>query len=342
MLFIFGKFNYLLLIEFIISLTCIGYSIPNLYSFYVMQFFSGLLAASNVTVSVLILTEFFPKTVSGRTGPLLYVSITGMILLSYTINFIFPSDDQVVDNYIPIFGWIIIISLVRSLLIITIYCGKETPVQIVKNSTNIENKESKSRKKLCWVLSTVYQKDQVELIAHDLIESRKEELKGSPKISFWQLFSSRYRLAFIISCTLNMMQHFTGINFLVFYAKTFFDEVNNNGDEMNIVLGIANVFGGFTCIYMIARFGRRFNLKQSALNLCISMFSLAVGVQFKMTLLCSFSVIIFMISFAFGLGGSMAIYSSEITHASGLGYAVSIQWISAAIIGKFVPIVLNL
>lgn len=120
------------------------------------------------------------------------------------------------------------------------------------------------------------------------------------------------------------MQQISGVNFLIFYAKTFFDEVSGNGDQMNIALGVANFFGGFLCIYMISKFGRRFNLKQCSFNLSVSMLALGIGVYFKFTFLSFCSVIIYMLSFAFGLGGTLPVYCSEMTPASGLGLAVAI------------------
>lgn len=111
---------------------------------------------------------------------------------------------------------------------------------------------------------------------------------------------------------------------------------------MNVTLGVANFLGGFLCLYMISKFGRRFNLKQCVFNLMISMIGLAIGVQFEFAYLCFFSVIIFMLSFAFGIGGTIAVYSSEICPASGLGLATSLQWMISALVGKFVPVLLDL
>lgn len=221
-----GRINLLLIIEFGVALACVGFAIPNLYVFYLTQFMSGMLAASNVTVSVLVLTELFPAIVSSRMGTLIYLSLTGMILLSFTINFIFTDDQQIEDNYILIFGWIIIIAVTRFILIAVFFCGKDTPVNLVKTSPDIDKKESGSRKKLEWVLSSIYQKEEVPAIVNDLIRQKKEAEEEGPQVSFWNLFSKKYRLAFWVACTLNFMQQLSGVNFLIFYSKTFFDDIN--------------------------------------------------------------------------------------------------------------------
>jgi Sugar (and other) transporter len=49
------------------------------------------------------------------------------------------------------------------------------------------------------------------------------------------------------------------------------------------------------------------------------------------------SVILYMLSFAIGLGGTMPLYCSEIIPAVGVGMGVALQWLSSGIIAYIVP-----
>lgn len=113
----------------------------------------------------------------------------------------------------------------------------------------------------------------------------------------------------------------SGVNFLIFYTKKFFDNVSNNGDTMNIVLGVTNILGGFLGIPLVQGFGRRFNLRTCCIGMMISMFSLAVGIYTVNRWICMAAVMSYMLHFAYGLGGTMPVFVAEIAPSNAVGIA---------------------
>lgn len=55
----------------------------------------------------------------------------------------------------------------------------------------------------------------------------------------------------------------------------------------------------------------------------------------------AFSAVIFTLAFAAGFGGTMPLYCAEIIPSVGVGLGCALQWVVAAIIGKYVPVVLE-
>ena len=75
---------------------------------------------------------------------------------------------------------------------------------------------------------------------------------------------------------------------------------------------------------MVDKFGRRFNLKYGAFLNMISLCIMALGVALNTTILPTIAVICFMLSFAFGLGGTTPLFCTEIISSNGVGVASAV------------------
>lgn len=106
---------------------------------------------------------------------------------------------------------------------------------------------------------------------------------------------------------------------------------------MTLVIGAANVFGGILGTLTIERFGRKFNMKYGALVQAISFAILNAGIFFKNAWLPMIAVILYMLAFAIGFGGTMMMFCAEIIPPVGLGIAIALQFSAASLIGWAVP-----
>lgn len=104
---------------------------------------------------------------------------------------------------------------------------------------------------------------------------------------------------------------------------------------MNLLLATANMLGGFLGAYMVQNFGRRFNLRYGCLINIIAMYTLGLSIYMEITVLQAISVIVFMLSYAVGIGGTTTLYTSEIISSSGVGIATAMQWLISALVGKY-------
>lgn len=128
---------------------------------------------------------------------------------------------------------------------------------------------------------------------------------------------------------------------MIFYTKDFFDNISHNGSTMNLLLGVMNMVGGILGVPLIAAFGRRFNLIASSLFMSIAMAIMGVGVSMNDKYVCMIAVMLYMLNFAYGLGGTLAVYTAEIVPPLGVGFATAVQWMFSAIIAKVTPIILQ-
>jgi hypothetical protein len=106
---------------------------------------------------------------------------------------------------------------------------------------------------------------------------------------------------------------------------------------MTIVIGIANSLGGVLGTLTIERFGRTFNMKYGALIQGLSFGLLNLGIWLNSGWLPIVAVVLYMLAFAVGFGGTMVMYCAEIIPAVGLGMAVAIQYLASTFIGWVVP-----
>lgn len=93
---------------------------------------------------------------------------------------------------------------------------------------------------------------------------------------------------------------------------------------MNLLLGVMNIIGGIIGVPLIGGFGRRFNLISSSLFMFIAMCTLGLGVKREDTYICMVAVMMYMLNFAYGLGGTLAVYTAEIVPPLGVGMATAV------------------
>lgn len=151
--------------------------------------------------------------------------------------------------------------MIRFLLIFVLFFNIYTPVFLInKGGKEIQDKSSSYYKRLTDSLSLVYKETEVPKIADDMIQANIEKNKSGEEVSVTDLFSSKYRTAFISALIGNAAQQLCGINFLVFYTYNFFNKISDDGNTMNLVLAVMNILGGFIGVPLIEKMGRRFNL----------------------------------------------------------------------------------
>lgn len=76
---------------------------------------------------------------------------------------------------------------------------------------------------------------------------------------------------------LNILQQLSGINFLIFFSTSIFDDLSGNGSTATIVIAVSNLVGGIIGSYTVGKFGRKFNMQYSALIMAISFGFLSLG-----------------------------------------------------------------
>jgi sugar porter (SP) family MFS transporter len=149
----------------------------------------------------------------------------------------------------------------------------------------------------------------------------------------------------VIACLLQIIQQFTGINAIIYYAPQIFSSIGLSGNSVNLlatgVVGIINFFSTIPAILFLDRWGRRKVLIIGAIGMGVS--QLIVGTLIAVYkdkwatnrsagwATCVF-IWIYISNFAFSIGCVNWIIPSEIyppgVRGKGVGVAISSNWLT--------------
>ncbi|KAK9428641.1 general substrate transporter [Lipomyces doorenjongii] len=172
---------------------------------------------------------------------------------------------------------------------------------------------------------------------------------------YLELFTVRHlRKRTIIACLLQIIQQFTGINAIIYYAPQIFKAIGLSSNSVNLlatgVVGIINFCSTIPAIMFLDRWGRRKVLMIGAVGMGIS--QLIVGTLFAVYkhtwaehtaagwAACVF-VWIYISNFAFSIGCVNWIMPSEMfppaTRGKAVGLAIALNWLTNFIVALITP-----
>ena len=224
---------------------------------------------------------------------------------------------------------------ILKMILMPFYLRSDTPKYIYQN---LEDK-TQAKEQILKGFSFIYDEKDVESVANDAINFyEQQESKGT--VGFSSLFSGSLRTRVISGVYLTFAQQISGINFLIFYSNDLFKS-SGKDKEMTIVVGMSNFIGSFIALYAIGKFGRKFNIVWGVLMQCVGFILLYVGYSQNEFWIQALSVVIYIVFFAIGLGGSLMAYLSEILPPAGISIALAVQWLVTALIGQFLLTLVN-
>ena len=294
-----------------------------------------------VAIPPLYINEIVPSEIQGKLGSLVQFQVTFGIFVSFALCIILPAthpDKHFTNDYwIGIYLFPIIPSLIQIFLFLFVY-KYDSPKWLI---------DSKSEKKLEYLMKTLYVNNWEAYLNKLLEEERKKEsllTKESGKLKdpgFSDLFSIKgYRKALIIACTLSMLQQMTGINSFIFYSSQIFKKIGGDADLTNTftaILGLCNM--GFTmfCLLFIEKYGRKFMLIQGCIGMCLCQGVLFVFEIAKMPIEALYLpvMLVYVGFFESSLGPVLWIYCGETLTDKGIGLAVCVNWLCTGIIGFY-------
>ena len=185
-----------------------------------------------------------------------------------------------------------------------------------------------------------------------------DEIRESLKIkqSGWSLFkgNSNFRRAVYLGVLLQIMQQFTGMNVIMYYAPKIFEIAGftNTTEQMwgTVIVGLVNVLATFIAIGLVDRWGRKPTLKLGFLVMAIGMGILgtmlhvgihsSTGQYFAIAML-----LMFIIGFAMSAGPLIWVLCSEIQPLKGRDFGITVStatnWIANMIVGATFLTMLN-
>ncbi|MCR3755263.1 MAG: galactose:H(+) symporter [Candidatus Westeberhardia cardiocondylae] len=299
----------------------------NVESLIIARILLGLAVGITSYTAPLYLSEIAPEKIRGSMISMYQLMITIGILVAYLSDTVF--------SYSGSWRWMLgIITIPAVLLFIGVLFLPGSPRWLAFHG------RYKEAKKVLNMLRD--SKEQVKKELNEIQDSLKIEQSG------WQLFkeNNNFRRAVFLGILLQIMQQFTGMNVIMYYAPKIFCLAGFN-DTINqmwgtVFVGLINVLSTFIAISLVDNWGRKPTLKLGfgvmSVSMIILSFLLLIGVNNSFQKY--FSVIMlmfFIIGFAMSAGPLVWVLCSEIQPLKGRDFGITIStstnWIANMIVG---------
>lgn len=329
----FGRRNTNLAFDVYTALVIILMMVEKLWVMQFARFFIGFSATSSMMAAGLMLVECYPTRLSADANMVLYVILSGFLLISFLQQAIL-SPEFMARHWRLLLLYPILVSMSRFAYLYK-YLKFESPADTLHWSD--PKQPEKTLETLITNLNEVYDDPNVPEVAKRLLNNHmKTSHENRP--GMLDMFTTKYRGALISGMVVMIGQQTSGINFFVFYTTELFDQVSGNGKLASVMFGLGMLVGGFGGLYAINRYTRKAILKNGTLFQGFSIVAVVVLVTFGWHLPMVIFVFGYGCSFAVGLGATAIFYNNEILPPAGVGLTRTVNWIVTGFIGKIGPI----
>ncbi|CEL07628.1 Putative MFS glucose transporter [Aspergillus calidoustus] len=164
-----------------------------------------------------------------------------------------------------------------------------------------------------------------------------------PPVTMGQVFTDPYyRPAIIAVVGIMIAQQFTGINSIIMYSVSLLQSIlPTTAALLSVVISAINLIMTLACSPLPDKIGRKFCLLLSITGMGSTSTLLALGIYFNVKALSAVAVLLFVASFAVGVGPVPFILASELVGPEAVGatqsWALAANWISTFIVAQFFP-----
>jgi SP family galactose:H+ symporter-like MFS transporter len=319
---------------FVIGSLCSAFA-PNNDVLLISRVLLGLAVGIASFTAPLYLSEIAPERIRGSMISMYQLMITIGILGAYLSDTAF--------SYSGSWRWMLgIITLPALLLFVGVFFLPRSPRWLASRGRDAE-----ARKVLEMLRDTTEQ-----------AKAELDEIRESLKIkqSGWALFkdSKNFRRAVYLGVLLQVMQQFTGMNVIMYYAPKIFDLAGfaSTAQQMwgTVIVGLVNVLATFIAIGLVDRWGRKPTLKLGFLVMAIGMGTLGTMMNIGMDTPAAqyfaiLMLLMFIVGFAMSAGPLIWVLCSEIQPLKGRDFGITcsttVNWIANMIVGATFLTMLN-
>jgi MFS transporter, SP family, arabinose:H+ symporter len=318
-----GRKKTLIGIGILFFVSSIGAAIaPEVYSFMLSRFISGLSIGASSVVAPLYIAEVAPPKFRGRMVISFQLNIVTGILIAYLSNYLLQGVGGA-DDWRWMLGVVAFPSLIFSLLMLKV---PETPR---------------------WLL--LFKKDepaarQVLALTGEVTDQLVEDIKASVPGARQTLFNRRFLKPVMLAFLLAFFNQLSGINAIIYFAPKVFEMAGIGRDAAllsSVGIGIINLL--FTIIgwYLIDRYGRRTLMYIGSIGYIVSLALIAYSFNTGQHTFITGYVFLFIAAHAIGQGAVIWVFISEIfpneVRAEGTSFGCLTHWVFAALVAQVFP-----
>ncbi|WP_282167979.1 sugar porter family MFS transporter [Shewanella japonica] len=255
-----GRKKTLVIISFIYIISAVLSVMATSFESLVVARFIGGLAFTSLSVAAMYIGEIAPSHLRGKLVSIIQINIVVGLSIAYFANFAILEISEsaypwVASLHIDTHTWRwmlgieILPAIVWFLLLLNI---PQSPRWLI-----MKRKEDKAKLIINQFNNTTQCEDEVAQIKQSLKSHNEKE-------SFWvlfkSLFDSKVRGVVILGLTIGIVQQITGINAIMFYAPTVFEQLGIGTDAaffQAVVVGLVSIIFTVVAILLIDKLGRR-------------------------------------------------------------------------------------
>ncbi|PMH45314.1 MFS transporter [Vibrio sp. 10N.286.49.B3] len=250
-----GRKNTLILIAGLYVFSAVGSALSTSYEMLVAARFIGGLAFSSLSLASMYIGEVAPSRLRGKLVSCNQFNIVIGLSMAYFINYylvINVSESIYLLSSEGIWRTMLASELVPATLWFgLLFTVPESPRWLI---TRGKVKEAKK------VLSKLYAPDTLMDTVKEINATMQEDKQPAFGHQLKSLITSKYRTALVIGVTIAIVQGITGMNAILFYAPTVFEQVGFGGNaafQQAIYIGLTSVIFTVIAIMFIDKLGRR-------------------------------------------------------------------------------------
>lgn len=275
-----GRKKTLLLIASLYLVSAITSALaPSFETLWAARLLGGL-AFTSLSLASMYTGEIAPAKIRGKLVTMNQVTIGLGLSAAYFSNYLLLQMVESPPEWMLNLGfadnvwrWMLGIEILPALIwLLLLFVIPESPRWLVLNGREDEARSVLARLNPANEVDALVAEIKQSALAGDQAPSVKEQFKD--------MFSSRYRMAVTIGVTIALVQALTGINAIMFYAPTVFEQVGVGTDSaffQSLVLGLVALVFTFVALATIDRYGRRILLIVGLTTAAISLLVCAWG-----------------------------------------------------------------
>ncbi|TYR79337.1 sugar porter family MFS transporter [Priestia megaterium] len=272
----FGRKKILILSAILFIISSLGSALANTVTVLVVwRIIGGIGVGITALLSPLYIAEIAPAHVRGRLVSLNQLAIVIGIFVVYFVNAAIANNGEIAWNVEIGWRWMLAMGVIPSVLFFVLLLFiAESPRWLEQKGRRDEalrvlkrmnNDESDAKEQLAEIQATI-----------------KSEGMGSIK----QLFKPGFRMALFIGSVLVLLQQFSGINAIMYYAPEIFKSAGAGEGTafiQTVLIGATNLLFTLVAIWLIDKLGRKVLLAAGSASMSISLIAIATAFHFGYT-----------------------------------------------------------
>ncbi|CAL5867906.1 uncharacterized protein PFLUO_LOCUS2128 [Penicillium psychrofluorescens] len=307
------------------------------------RFLSGIGSGAAIVVGPIFISEIAPPSARGFFGAFTQVMTNVGILLAQTLGY-FWSEGSFWRLILAVAG------IIGALELLGLFTVPESPAWLAEHQK--PNQAQKVLQRIrggdadieaeieAWRASSGVAPEEESLLAPP---SGSQPPKQSPVTIMQVARDPYYRPAIVAVVGVMVAQQFTGVNSVIMYSVSLLQSIlPTTAALLTVFISAINLLMTLACSPLPDRIGRKRCLLLSICGMGSSSMLLAIGMAASQKILTAIAALLFVASFAVGLGPVPFILASELVGPEAVGatqsWALAANWIATFVVAQFFPV----